>query len=188
MGTAFSIRHACAKDLSRFAAIERDAAQLYRTVGYDYCADGPVRSNAEHARALAAGMAHVADAQASGVVGFIIAWPADGHLHLVELAVQRAHQGAGIGRALIAAAEVRAREDGHAETTLTTYRDVPWNAPAYARMGYSAFTPGPDRPDLRAIQAGEAGAGFARWPRVAMRKNLLLPRTESDPAPRSGAA
>jgi hypothetical protein len=84
----------------------------------------------------------------------------------------RAHQGLGIGRALIAAAEAQAAADGHAEVTLTTYLEVPWNAPFYRRLGFADFVPGPDRPDLLKVQADEAAWGFARWPRGAMRKPL----------------
>lgn len=52
------------------------------------------------------------------------------------------------------------------------YRDVPWNAPFYERVGYSIFEPDPSRTGLAAIQEEEARSGYAVKPRVAMRKVL----------------
>jgi hypothetical protein len=58
--------------------------------------------------------------------------------------------------------------------TLTTYRDVAWNAPFYRRLGYREFAPGPDRPALLALIEKEAKWGFAARPRLAMRKPLYV--------------
>ena len=56
--------------------------------------------------------------------------------------------------------------------TLTTYRDVPWNAPFYERLGDSVFKSGEDQPGLPALIEEEAASGFARAPRTAMQKTL----------------
>ena len=56
--------------------------------------------------------------------------------------------------------------------TLTSYRDVPWNAPFYERLGYSVFESGEDRPGLAALIEEDAESGFARAPRTAMQKTL----------------
>ncbi|MEZ5666884.1 MAG: GNAT family N-acetyltransferase [Alphaproteobacteria bacterium] len=167
-----AIRPARADELALLPAIERDAQQRYRSVGYDYCADGPLRDPEEHARAFGEGTVLVAAADGA-LVGFLLAWPADGRAHIVEVSVRRSHQGRGIGRALFAAAEAWARGAGYDEVTLTTYLEVSWNAPLYESLGFVRFEPGPDRPELRQIQADEAAWGFARWPRGAMRKALV---------------
>lgn len=171
MSDAFTIRPAMQGELVLLATIERDAQQRYRSVGYDYCADGPVRDPEEHLRAFEDGVVLVADA-GEAIVGFLMLWPADGRAHIVEVSVRRAWQGKGIGRALFAAAEGWARVMGYDEMTLTTYLEVPWNAPYYRALGFAAFEPGDDRPELQAIQAQEAAWGYARWPRTAMRKAL----------------
>ena len=167
----FAIRPAVAAEPALLAAIERDAQQRYRSVGYDYCADGPVRDPEEHARAQAEGVVFVAE-RGGAVVGFLMLWPCDGRAHIVEASVLRAHQGRGIGSALFAAAEDWARAAGYGEVTLTTYLEVAWNAPLYRHLGYEDLVPGADRPDLKQVQANEAAWGFARWPRGAMRKRL----------------
>ncbi|MGC3003056.1 GNAT family N-acetyltransferase, partial [Streptomyces sp. G35A] len=67
--------------------------------------------------------------------------------------------------------------DGRADV-LTTFAEVPWNAPYYARLGFRPLT-GPDlTPGLRRIRAEELGHGLDRWPRVCMR--LDVPR-DGDP-------
>ena len=48
-------------------------------------------------------------------------------------------QGKGIGRRLIACVADRPAK-GLASLTLTTFRDVPWNAPFYARLGFEMIT------------------------------------------------
>lgn len=171
MSESVTIRQALFEELTLLASIERDAQQRYRGVGYDYCADGPVRDRNEHERAFRDGAVIIAET-GSEAVGFLMLCPADGRAHIVEVAVRCAFQGRGIGRALFAAAETWARASGFDELTLTTYLEVPWNAPLYRMLGFEDFKPGDERPELKAIQAHDATSGFARWPRCAMKKAL----------------
>jgi GNAT superfamily N-acetyltransferase len=168
----YVIRRAAPVDLALLGAIEKDAAELYREVGYDFCAEGPVRDAWELDRALHDGTVLLAVAPDGAIAAFALVWPLDGEAHLLELAVARAHQKHGLGRRLLAAAEDWARSQGYAAMTLVTYRDVPWNAPVYARHGYAPFEPGPGRTGLAQVQAEERASGYAVKPRVAMRKVL----------------
>jgi hypothetical protein len=58
--------------------------------------------------------------------------------------------------------------------TLTTFRDVPWNGPFYAGLGFRAvdeLTPG-----LAAVRDHEKAIGDDDFgPRIAMRKELAQP-------------
>ncbi|MFP4004959.1 MAG: GNAT family N-acetyltransferase [Alphaproteobacteria bacterium] len=168
----YTIRRSRPADIPALMEIERDAAQLFRTVGYDFCADGPVRDEAEHRYGMSNGAHFTVEAPDGAPAGFILLWRLDGRAHVTELSVATAHQGKGLGRRLLAHAEEWARGQGYTGITLTTFRDVPWNMPFYERCGYAVFEPGPDRPDLRAVTEEETGAGFAAKPRVAMRKSL----------------
>jgi hypothetical protein len=56
--------------------------------------------------------------------------------------------------------------------TLTTFRDVPWNAPYYERIGYRALREDEIGPELRALMAREAGHGLDPALRVAMAVDL----------------
>ncbi|MGY1825546.1 hypothetical protein [Blastococcus sp. SYSU DS0541] len=55
---------------------------------------------------------------------------------------------------------------------LTTFEDVPWNAPHYRRCGFRVLDEREWTPGLRAIREREAAHGLDRWARVCMRRNL----------------
>lgn len=79
------------------------------------------------------------------VVGFahVVLLP-DGHgvrAHLEQLSVLPEHGRRGVGSGLVAAAAEEARWDGHDRLSLSTYRDRPWNAPFYARLGFEVVEP-----------------------------------------------
>jgi GNAT superfamily N-acetyltransferase len=96
----------------------------------------------------------------------------DGALHIEQVSVHPRAARRGVGRALLAHAADRAREEGLTALTLTTFTEVPWNAPYYARLGFRPLREADLTPGLRAIRATEAGHGLDRWPRVCMRKPL----------------
>jgi len=56
--------------------------------------------------------------------------------------------------------------------TLTTFAQVPWNAPYYARCGFRILGDAEVTPGLRAIRRQEAEMSMDRWPRVCMRRDL----------------
>ncbi|GGQ04203.1 hypothetical protein GCM10010266_29670 [Streptomyces griseomycini] len=96
----------------------------------------------------------------------------DGALHVEQVSVHPRAARRGVGRALLAHAARCAREEGLTALTLTTFAEVPWNAPYYARLGFRTLA-GPDlTPGLRRIRAEESGHGLDRWPRVCMRIDL----------------
>jgi GNAT superfamily N-acetyltransferase len=171
--SSYSIRPATGADIEAMRALERRAAQLFRTIGFDFCADGPIRDVAEHMRALECGLTLVAETAEGLIAGFAMFEPLDGDTHLIEIDVDPAHQKRGVARRLIAAGEAYARLKGFDGMTLTTYRDVPWNAPYYRRLGFEDFRPGPEREGLIRTINEEADLGFAFAPRIAMRKRLL---------------
>ena len=57
-------------------------------------------------------------------------------VHLQELDVHPDHGRRGVGRRLVGAVCGWAAERGLESVTLTTFRDVPWNMPFYARLGF----------------------------------------------------
>ena len=56
--------------------------------------------------------------------------------------------------------------------TLTTFAEVPWNAPYYARLGFTILATDQLTPGLRRIRDHEVARGLDAWPRVAMRRPL----------------
>ncbi|SED95142.1 Acetyltransferase (GNAT) domain-containing protein [Streptomyces sp. 2224.1] len=100
-------------------------------------------------------------------LGFLLWEPVDGCTHIEQVSVHPQHAHRRIGRALIDRAE---RAGGPAPLTLTTFAEVPWNAPYYARLGFRTLTATELTPGLRAIRAHEAALGLDHWPRVCMRR------------------
>lgn len=128
-----------------------------------------------------AGRAWVAVEGAGSPVAYLLSEPVDGAEHVEQVSVHPRAARHRIGEALIEHAADRAREAGREALTLTTYTDVPWNAPYYARIGFRVLAEAELTPGLRKIRAHEAELGLDRWPRVAMRRELrpggFQPRT-----------
>jgi hypothetical protein len=77
-----------------------------------------------------------------------------------------------VGSALVEAVENWALHSDYIEITLTTFRDVPWNAPFYAHIGFVVIPEGELDADLLRRLSDESAMGLERARRVAMRKSL----------------
>ena len=91
---------------------------------------------ADYAALLEVGEVWVAAAADGSVVGVLVLQPEAESLLLENVAVAPAAQGRGIGRALIAHAEQRARELGLPEVALYTNRLMTENLRLYPALGY----------------------------------------------------
>ena len=173
MNGDYVFRPAAAADIAAMRAAEQRAGEVFRSIGYDFCADGQNREVEEHERVIAAGVTYVALPPSGEIAGFAMFEPMDGEVHLVEIDVVPEFQKKGLARRLISLGEKWALAKGFDAMTLTTYRDVAWNAPFYRRLGFIDLEPGPGRKGLLETIAKEAAWGFAFRPRIAMRKHLL---------------
>jgi len=104
--------------------------------------------------------------------GFVITDMIDGCLHVEQVSVDPGNARRGLGRALLDHAAEQAAAAGVPALTLTTFADVPWNAPYYVRCGFRVLEDTEVTAGLRAIRQREASFGMARWPRVCMRRDL----------------
>lgn len=68
--------------------------------------------------------------------GFAVSAMQGDRLHLRELSVDPAFGRRGLGTALVDAVAAHARSRGLRGVSLTTFREVPFNAPFYARIGF----------------------------------------------------
>lgn len=71
------------------------------------------------------------------LVGFVHVIDLDGSAHLEQVSVLPEHGRVGVGTRLVRAAMEEARWSGYHRMSLCTYRDVPWNGPFYARLGFA---------------------------------------------------
>lgn len=117
-----------------------------------------------------AGMAWVVTDPDDQPIGYIILEELDGRAHIEQVTVHPAYARRGIGAALIDEAARWAAAKGWDELTLTTFADVPWNAPYYSRLGFTLL-PEPDWDvGMRRRIAREAEHGLDAWPRVVMKR------------------
>jgi GNAT superfamily N-acetyltransferase len=113
--------------------------------------------------------AWVAVDEADRPVAYLVSSVVDGCAHVDQVSVHPSHAGRGIGAALI---DHLAATSGR-PLTLTTFRDVPWNAPYYERLGFRVVEPGPE---LAALVRREAAEIPGDAPRVAMRREVAVTR------------
>lgn len=173
----FPIRPSRPDDAPLLPAVEHSAGEAFRAIAaLAVLADGADQSVATHRASIAAGTSWVATDDDDRPIGFVIAerCAADRALHIVELAVRHDRQRAGCGRALMAAAIASARAAKLSAVTLTTFRDVPWNAPFYARLGFELLAGAAIGPRLAAHLSDEAARGLDG--RCAMRLDLAAAR------------
>jgi N-acetylglutamate synthase-like GNAT family acetyltransferase len=81
-------------------------------------------------------------------------------------------RGSGVGRALMERVSAWARESGMPAVTLTTFDDVPWNAPLYRHLGFRVLGEDELGPGLRAVRDAETAHGLDPARRVCMRLEL----------------
>ncbi|KUR02457.1 GNAT family N-acetyltransferase [Enterobacter cloacae complex sp. P3B] len=164
------IRPTTLSDVAALSAIERAAAGRFRDIPeLAWLADGEVIPAEQHLDYAERGLSWLALAN-DQPVGFVLAEAHPSSLFIVELSVDLDWQGKGIGRQLIACVADCARKRGLTALTLTTFRDVPWNAPFYARLGFEMMTR--LTPELREKREEETAHGLAYDSRCAMRLPL----------------
>lgn len=146
--------------------IERAAGEPFRALGMAPVADDEPPSLAQLTEFQRAGRA-LAAYEGGRPVGYLLWQPVDGCTHVEQVSVHPEHARRGLGRALIDRAELAA---GPVALTLTTFAEVPWNAPYYARIGFRVLDECELGPGLRAVRTHEAELGLDRWPRVCMRR------------------
>jgi ribosomal protein S18 acetylase RimI-like enzyme len=165
------VRPARPDDLPLLADIERTAGELFAPYGFAPSMSEVITPPADLRTGLAEGALFVAEADGA-VVGFALASPLDGGMHLNELDVLPSHGRRGIGSALVAAVVDCTKRRGLPYLTLSTLRSVPWNAPWYERLGFRVLGPAEVTPVLRSLLAQERSRGLPMEDRVLMKRTL----------------
>jgi GNAT superfamily N-acetyltransferase len=166
------IRPAALAELPLLQDIERAAGEPFRALGMVMIADDdpPALDLLDRYRRL--GRAWVSVDEADRPVAYLISDEVDGAAHIEQVSVHPAAARRGLGSALIDHLAACAVADGLTALTLTTFTDVPWNAPYYTRLGFRALGEDELTEGLRDIRHQEARHGLDHWPRVCMRREL----------------
>ena len=154
------IRAARLDDAPLLAPIERAAGERFRAIGMDDIADDdPEQPPEVVAAAVDDGRLWVAEVDGA-VVGYALALDLDGQPHLEQVSVLPEHSGFGVGRALIDRVAAWAAAQGGDSLTLSTFRDVPWNGPLYAHLGFRFLEEEELDDTFVALRAHEADLGL----------------------------
>jgi len=151
-------------------AIEREAGALFKTVGMPEIAYDDPGTVPELESFRADGRAWVAVDADDHPIAYLVSAVVDGCAHVEQVSVAPAHARRGLGAALVDHLAAVAAAEGRPAVTLTTFRDVPWNAPYYERLGFRVVAAPDVGPELAALVAEEARRIPGDAPRVAMRR------------------
>jgi GNAT superfamily N-acetyltransferase len=91
--------------------------------------------------------------------------------HLEELDVCPEHGRRGLGTRLVMHVCEWAAAAGYESVSLATFRDVPWNMPFYARLGFTVVPDSELTPGMRKVVDDERRRGLDPSRRVVMRRS-----------------
>jgi GNAT superfamily N-acetyltransferase len=166
------IRLATLADVPALGAVETRAGERYRGLVPDEIPQDNV-SEATLRNAAAEGRLFVAELGDATIAGFaLVTRLGDGSAHLEELDVLPEFGRRGIGTDLVETTCRWAKALGREGLTLTTFRDVPFNAPFYLRLGFRVLESDEIPPALSSVIELERRKGLDRAPRVAMKRDL----------------
>lgn len=169
-----SVRLAEARDLPLLAGIEAAADRLFAPL-MDI-SHWPSPSSRQRRAQHGGFIAVIGDP----AVGFAHVVELDGRFHLEQIAVHPDHGRRGLGTELLYAAVDLVAARGGDSLSLTTFADVPWNAPLYRRIGFEVVDPAPDH--LGEVLAREQAADLHRGGRRVAMVRPIAPGVEPRPA------
>jgi GNAT superfamily N-acetyltransferase len=170
----FTIRLAHAPELAALPELERQSQR--RFAGREQALG--VRSDLEliSSHALQAanedGRVWLAVDEQGQPVGFALLTELGLFAHLLALAVLPAFGRQGLGSALLEAVCEWAGSRGFSAVTLSTFRDVAWNAPFFEQRGFAEVTPEEQPPELLEIVELERRRGLRTELRVLLQREV----------------
>ena len=178
-----AVRLMTLRDIGIVREVEMAAGELFRSISEPRiarCADDEPFTIEELTSFIEREHSWVAT-DGGAVVGFVAVEVLEGCAHVEEIAVAPEFGRRRHGAALLHEVERWASSAGLAALTLTTFRDVAWNAPWYERLGFRVLGEDEWTPGLSAVREAEDAHGLPAELRVVMRRDL-------DEADRDGAA
>jgi GNAT superfamily N-acetyltransferase len=169
------IRPARLDDVPVLRELERAAGEAFRELEMDSVADDDPPTAEDLTAYQRDGRAWVVADGEDRPIAYLLVEQVDQNAHIEQVSVHPGHARRGLGRALIDTAEAWAAARGLDGLTLTTFADVPWNGPYYARLGFRILAAGEMTNGLRDIREQEAAHGLDAWPRVTMRRAVVRP-------------
>lgn len=136
-------------------------------------ADDPPPTLAALGEFLESGRIWVATDVADRPIAYALVEVVDGAAHIEQVSVHPNHSRRGLGARLIDEIGSWAARHQLSALTLTTFENVPWNAPYYERLGFRRLPDADVTPGLARIRDDESRQGLDSWPRVTMRRAVV---------------
>ncbi|MBF0560594.1 MAG: GNAT family N-acetyltransferase [Alphaproteobacteria bacterium] len=174
----YLIRSAHADELPRLIEIEKAALNLFKQTEHFALADNPTPDPMMYLRFLDKGAIFVAVDSEDNIVGFALTEEVGCQGFLNEIYVHPAHGRQGLGRRLVDAVKIWCDMRGYNEVRLTTFVNVAWNAPYYARLGFQPLKEDELSPELLDVRRDEAttwGVDITRtvFMTLVIRQNIM---------------
>lgn len=168
----YRVRPAQMKDITLLGTIERSASILFWDTPYTWLVEGePLPMDLVYSQ-FQAGQIWVAVDRSDLVVGFVITCNLEDGLYLKEIDVDPTHGSRGIGKMLVKTVLDWAQLHSYNAVFLSTFRDIPWNAPFYQKLGFSILNESTLTAGLQEIRQQEILAGLPILDRVIMSMTL----------------
>ncbi|KAA3610486.1 MAG: GNAT family N-acetyltransferase [Calditrichaeota bacterium] len=132
----YNIRLAEKKDLATLPGIEKKASALFKETKYFLAVGKDVTTFEDFEEAQEDGHLFVAINENDKPIGFAYMEIMGHGVHLDELDVLPEYGGKGIGTALVKKVNSWAKEKSYSAVSLTTYKNISWNAPFYKKLGF----------------------------------------------------
>lgn len=163
-------REARPEEIETIRALERTSAQRFAGLMDALAADEPSPASILAARIASDSL--IVAAEGDALAGFVMFRPVEARLYVEQIDVLPTFAGRRIGAALLDAVGRRARAAGLEGLSLSTFREVLWNAPYYRRLGFVAVADDALTPGLAAIRAEHLARGLDEEARVFMVRDV----------------
>lgn len=170
--TKFYIRPAREDEIDRIREIEDKANEMFaglQLIDESLDEGVPLESLKE---SIEKNRTWVACIGADMPIGMVIVSEMDGSVYIEEMDVLPAFARRGVGSMLLGYACEWAKQNCFSAVTLSTFRDVPWNAPFYRRHGFRDLKPDEWSRGMLLIREKEIDHGLRVEERVFMRRDL----------------
>lgn len=166
----YSITDAEVDDIPALIAVDRAASALFAPTGLirEEDLDDHVPVNVLEAE-IPQGNVFAVRNEHGWAVGFALVRPRGNGLYLDQISVHPDHGQQGLGRALVLRVLTEAEARKLPYVSLSTFRDLPWNGPFYASMGFKELSRDKLEPFMLEIEA-------AQMPHMDVTKRCFMQR------------
>jgi GNAT superfamily N-acetyltransferase len=179
--SGYTIRSARVEELTLLAHIEQSAAIRFLDTPYAFLVDAKLLPLDFMQQRFQVGQVWVVADRRDVVIGYAVTREVDDTLYLQEIDIEPKHGQKGLGYSLVDTVRSWAKLSGYSVMSLSTFRDIPWNAPFYSKLGFRILDESELTAGFQQIRLQEREAGLPISQRVIMHCELQQPNTALDP-------